>query len=109
MKPELVVVDRLLELPRGRRYVLSFIEIWGEAIVVRMLGLAQGSGRELGELRFSLRDNLGRGYEWRATTSGGMVLPEEVSIGFAGPVRQGAGYIEVVSHDASIVVRVGLA
>ncbi|WP_157079103.1 hypothetical protein [Herbiconiux solani] len=105
-KPRLIVVDRAGELPGGSRYVLSFVELWPERVVVRMVGLTDGVGRELAGLGLSLRDDGGHEYEWVATTSGGMVLPEEVSIGFEGPVREGARSLELGASAPGVLQRI---
>ena len=105
-KPRLIVVDRVGELPSGSRYVLSFVELWPERVVVRMVGLADGVGRELSGLGLSLCDDGGHKYVWVATTSGGMVLPEEVSIGFEGPLREGARSLELGAGAGGALQRI---
>jgi hypothetical protein len=91
----LIVVQRLGRLPSGRTYVLSFVELWPQQIVVRFVGLDAGSSRELRNLRLTLTDGAGTEYAWRATSSGGMVLTDEVSVGFVGPMADGASHIVV--------------
>jgi hypothetical protein len=106
--PELIVVRRPAVLPSGAAYVLSFVEVWPEQTVLRLVGLDDTAGRELRELRMTLTDDTGAEYAWRATSSGGMVLPDEVSVGFAGPLSEVAGWIVVSDPGGAIDERIAL-
>lgn len=104
-RPELLVVNRLDALASGSPFVFSFVEVWNERIVVRLLGLAAGVGREIVDLGLRLRDDRGREYQWLGTSSGGMVLPEEVSIGFGAPPGDSALFLELVTRDEGVIHR----
>ncbi|MBF4573186.1 hypothetical protein ITJ64_11715 [Herbiconiux sp. VKM Ac-1786] len=106
--PELIVVQRRAVLPGGAAFVLSFVEVWPEQTVVRLVGLDGSAGRELRELRMTLTDDTGAEYAWRATSSGGMVLPDEVSVGFHGPLAEAADWIVVSDPGGTMDERIAL-
>ncbi|NQX33306.1 hypothetical protein [Herbiconiux sp. VKM Ac-2851] len=106
--PELIVVQRPAVLASGAAYVLSFVELWPEQTVVRLVGLDSRTGRELRELRMTLFDDTGAEYAWRATSSGGMVLPDEVSVGFDGPLSEAADWIVISDPGGAIDERIAL-
>jgi hypothetical protein len=106
--PELVVVQRARKLPDGHAYVLSFVEVWPDQIVVRFVGLDDGASRVLRDLRLTLTDDAGTEYAWRATSSGGMVLPDEVSVGFVGPISETAEWLVVGDLSGGMRERVQL-
>jgi hypothetical protein len=106
--PEFVGVQRFGVLPGGGNYVLSFVEVWPEQIVVRFVGLDAGASRELRHLSLTLSDDAGKEYAWRATSSGGMVLPGEVSVGFVGPLSETAEWIVVADPSGAVRERVQL-
>jgi hypothetical protein len=88
--------------------VLSFVELWPQQIVVRFVGLDAGSSRELRNMRLTLTDDTRTEYAWRATSSGGMVLPDEVSVGFIGPMADGASHIVVGEPGRGLRERIPL-
>ncbi|MFB2583021.1 hypothetical protein ACEXQD_17365 [Herbiconiux sp. P15] len=102
--PRLVVVDEILELSGGIRYVVSFVELWAWGTVVRMVGLSDGFVARMLELNLSLRDDTGRSYPHKATTSGGMVLSEEVVVGFTGVLDPAARRVDLVRGNSGHVV-----
>jgi hypothetical protein len=106
--PELIVIQQPAVLPSGGAYVLSFVEVWPEQTVVRLVGLDGSAGRELRELRMTLTDDTGADYAWRATSSGGMVLQDEVSVGFAGPLSEAADWIVISDPGGAIDERIAL-
>jgi hypothetical protein len=106
--PELVVVQRSGMLPGGLAYVLSFVEVWPDQIVVRFVGLDDGASQSLRDLRLTLADEGGTEYAWRATSSGGMVLPDEVSVGFARPISETAEWLVVGDPSGGMRERVQL-
>lgn len=106
--PELVVLQRSGMLPGDLAYVLSFIEVWPDQIVVRFVGLDDGASRSLRDLRLTLNDEAGTEYAWRATSSGGMVLPDEVSVGFVGPISETAEWLVIGDPSGGIRERVRL-
>ena len=61
-----------------------------------MVGLSEGFATRMLEFDLSLRDDRGERYSRGAMTSGGMVLPEEVDIAFAGVLNPLAQRVEVV-------------
>lgn len=106
--PELVVVQRSGMLPGGLAYVLSFVEVWPDQIVVRFVGLDDGASRALRDLSLTLADDAGTEYAWRATSSGGMVLPDEVSVGFVGSISETAEWLVVGDPSGGMRERVQL-
>ncbi|GLK19028.1 hypothetical protein GCM10017602_35100 [Herbiconiux flava] len=106
--PELIVVQRRAALPSGAAYLLSFVELWPGQTVVRFVGLGAGAERELRGLRLTLTDDTGAEYAWRATSSGGMVLPDEVSVGFHGPLAEAADWIVISDPGGAIDERIAL-
>ncbi|WP_290808094.1 hypothetical protein [Herbiconiux sp.] len=77
--------------------MVSFVELWESGVVVRMVGLAEGFVRRVLQLEFELLDDQGARYPFRAATSGGMVLPEEVTIAFEGaPKLANCSHVDVL-------------
>ncbi|WP_139256703.1 hypothetical protein [Herbiconiux ginsengi] len=97
-------MNQVSVLPSGTAYVASFVEVWEWGIVVRMVGLAEGFVRQVLALRLELRDDRGGRYEWRAATSGGMVLPEEVMLAFGGRVSGSVRELQLVIAASGEVV-----
>jgi hypothetical protein len=102
--PTLIVVNRSSVLPGGTPFVGSFVEAWDWGIMVRMVGLAGGFVRQMLDLQLELRDDRGGRYEWRTATSGGMVLPEEVTLAFDGKLSGSARELQLVIAASGDVV-----
>ena len=102
--PTLVVVNQPSVLRSGTGYVGSFMELWEWGVVVRMVGLGEGFVRQMLELELELRDDQGGRYPWRTATSGGMVLPEEVTVAFDGRPGESARILELVIRASGDVL-----
>ncbi|MGA1838224.1 hypothetical protein VD659_14985 [Herbiconiux sp. 11R-BC] len=101
-------MDHVSALPGGTAYVASFVEVWDWGIVVRMVGLAEGFVRQVLDLQLDLRDDRGGRYEWRAATSGGMVLPEEVTLAFDGRPSESARSLQLMVGGSGDVLMVAI-
>jgi hypothetical protein len=102
--PTLIAVNQVSVLLSGTAYVGSYVEVWDWGIVVRMVGLAEGFVRQMLDMQLELRDDQGRRYEWRAATSGGMVLPEEVMLAFDGRPSESARMLQLLSAASGDVL-----
>jgi hypothetical protein len=83
--------------------VLSYVEILGDSIVVRLHVLDAEAVAGFARLEFGLRDDRGREFGWRSSASGGMV-PGEVLHEFAGRPSDVASSIDLYLRSSEFVL-----
>ena len=88
-----IPVDQLCDFPGRGEFVLSFVEIGRDRVVVRMR-LISGDLSDFGSPEIELRDDVGTNYEWTSSASGGLIV-DEVLHAFTGSVPMRATTLEL--------------
>ncbi|MGA1838217.1 hypothetical protein VD659_14950 [Herbiconiux sp. 11R-BC] len=90
-------------MPDGSEFVLSYVEVIGDSIVLRLhLNDARAIRRFTGPL-LGLRDHHGREFEWRSSASGGLI-PGEVLHEFADTSSERVRSIELFLRSSDFTL-----